>query len=163
MGMPDSKFFEPFQQCFRSLSSLFGAFCRTTGSLRTRGSPLSSFCSIILFLNFLTLLPTGNRIGCNLRVIRYSLLIKGFHICLVCFPVKPGYFLVGFQLMTVSDITDSPCSAFRKFFALMRRLYTHVVILVFRNFMVYTASKRTGHRMGSSAADTADRRYYIHC
>ena len=163
MGMLDGKFFEPFQQCFRSLSSFFGAFCRTTGSLRTRGNPLSSFCSIILLFNFLALLPTRNGIGCNFRVVRYRLLIKGFHICLVCFPVKSVCFLVGFQLMTVPDITDSPCSAFRKFFALMCRLYTHVVILVFRNFMVYTASKRTGHRMGSSAADTAAGRHYIHC
>ena len=96
VGMLDGKVFDLFQQCFGPLRRLFGAFGRAARRLGTGGCALGSFGGIVLLFDFLPLLPARDGVGSNLRVVGHRLLVQCFHIGLVCLPVKPGGFSMGF-------------------------------------------------------------------
>ena len=90
----------------------------------------SGFGGSILFLYGLFLTPAGNRIGGSIRVFLFEFLIQGIHIGIVRLFNQLFSLVIGFQLLTVNRMIYSIGSRFNRFFALMNRLNTDIIIFV---------------------------------
>ena len=132
------------------LSYILCFLCRLArllrGCRRRTGCIGSGFGGSIPFLYGLFLTPSGNRSGGSIRIFLLEFLIQGIHIGIVR-PFNQLFSLViGFQLLTVNRMIYSIGSRFNRFFALMNRLNTNIIIFVLSYRPVSLAGDRTGLR-----------------